>query len=181
MSPARLSLSTVASPHCRLLFHLAAGIFGRTSTKVVRAAQNQASVTAHTGAGNQATVLRFRSWEKYFLDIPLYRSGFNTQISTSFDSAQIVSICSHPRDGQAFTSPFPLIKPALLDSTMYYFPTPRNFPICSFKNFSSAGLPPAPAVCPHKDGMGTSETFGMNPASYCASPTGKYRSVSDGI
>ena len=26
MSPARLSLSTVASPHCRLLFHLAGGI-----------------------------------------------------------------------------------------------------------------------------------------------------------
>src|SRR5215470_10870167 len=26
MSPARLSVSTVASPHCRLLFHLAAGI-----------------------------------------------------------------------------------------------------------------------------------------------------------
>src|SRR5215471_1536336 len=26
MSPARLSLSTVASPHCRHLFHLAAGI-----------------------------------------------------------------------------------------------------------------------------------------------------------
>src|SRR5215469_10095005 len=64
---------------------------------------------------------------------------------------------------------------------VYYFATPRNFPICSFKNFSSAGLPPAPAVCPHKDGMGISETFGMNPDSYRASPTGKYRSVSDGI
>ena len=41
------------------------------------AAQNQASVIAHRGAGSQATVLRFRSGEKYFLDIPLYRSGFN--------------------------------------------------------------------------------------------------------
>jgi hypothetical protein len=29
MSPARLSLSTVASPHCRLLFHLARGILAR--------------------------------------------------------------------------------------------------------------------------------------------------------
>src|SRR5215469_11116883 len=73
------------------------------------------------------------------------------------------------------------LSPARLDPTMCYFPIPRNFPICSFKNFSSAGLPPAPAVCPHKDGMGTSETFSMNPASYRASPTGKYRSVSDGI
>ena len=39
---------------------------------------------------------------------------------------------------------------------------PRNSPILSFKNFSSAGLPPAPAVCPHSEGIGTSETFGMN-------------------
>ena len=50
-------------------------------------------------------------------------------------------------------------------SRNFYFLTPRNFPICSFKNFSSAGLPPAPAVCPHSDGIGTSETLGMNPAS----------------
>src|SRR5215472_125737 len=53
------------------------GNFSRTSTKVVGAAQNQASVIAHRGAGSQATVLRFRSGEKYFLDIPFYRSGFN--------------------------------------------------------------------------------------------------------
>ena len=37
------------------------------------APKNQASVI--TGAGSQATVLRFRSGEKYFLDIPFYRSG----------------------------------------------------------------------------------------------------------
>ena len=49
MSPARLSLSTVASPHCRLLFHLAAGILAETSTRVVRAVPNQASVIAHRG------------------------------------------------------------------------------------------------------------------------------------
>ena len=35
----------------------------------------------------------------------------------------------------------------------------------SFKNFSSAGLLPAPAVRPHNDGIGTSETFEMNAAS----------------
>ncbi len=46
-----------------------------------------------------------------------------------------------------------------------HFPPARNIPICSFRNFSSAGLPPAPAVCPHNDGIGTSETFGMNVAS----------------
>ena len=54
------------------------GNFSRTSTKVVGAVQNQASVIAHRGAGSQATVLRFRSGEKYFLDIPLYRSGDST-------------------------------------------------------------------------------------------------------
>ena len=32
----------------------------------------------------------------------------------------------------------------------------RNCPIFSLRNFSSAGLPPAPAVCPHSDGIGTS-------------------------
>ena len=41
----------------------------------------------------------------------------------------------------------------------------RKRPIVSFKNFSSAGLLPAPAVCPHSDGIGISETFGMNAAS----------------
>src|SRR5215471_19172647 len=49
MSPARLSLSTVASPHCRLLFHLAGKNVAEKTTKVVRAAQNQASVIAHRG------------------------------------------------------------------------------------------------------------------------------------
>ena len=47
----------------------------------------------------------------------------------------------------------------------YYFSAARNREIRSFKNFSSAGLSPAPAVCPHSDGIGTSETFGMNAAS----------------
>src|SRR5215471_13784241 len=74
MSPARLSLSTVASPHCRLLFHLAAGILAE-KPRSLGAAQNQASVIAHRRAGSQATVLRFRSGEKYLLDIPFYRSG----------------------------------------------------------------------------------------------------------
>src|SRR5215472_7649272 len=53
------------------------------------ATQNQASVIAHRGAGSQATVLRFRSGEKYFLDIPLYRSAYYTQISTPYDSLHI--------------------------------------------------------------------------------------------
>jgi hypothetical protein len=79
MSPARLSLSTVASPHCRLLFHLAGKLLAEKNTKVVRAAENQASVITQQGAGSQATVVRFRSGEKYFLDIPLYRSGDSTQ------------------------------------------------------------------------------------------------------
>src|SRR5215813_2362214 len=48
MSPARLSLSTVASPHGRLLFHLAAGILAE-KPRSLGAAQNQASLIAHRG------------------------------------------------------------------------------------------------------------------------------------
>ena len=40
--------------------------FSGKATKVVRAAQNQASVITHRGAGSQATILHFRSREKYF-------------------------------------------------------------------------------------------------------------------
>src|SRR6478735_7020161 len=57
----------------------------------------------------------------------------------------------------------------------------RNFPMLSFKNFESAGFGAAPAVCPQSDGIGMSVTPGINAASYFASPTGKYRSVSEGM
>src|SRR5262249_22641649 len=49
MSPARLSLSTVASPHGRLLFYLASKSLAGKTTKVVRASQNQASVITRRG------------------------------------------------------------------------------------------------------------------------------------
>jgi len=49
MSPARLSLSTVASPHCRLMFHLAMKILAEKQRRLSGAAQNQASVIAHRG------------------------------------------------------------------------------------------------------------------------------------
>src|SRR5580700_7295179 len=51
----------------------------------------------------------------------------------------------------------------------------------SFKNLASAGLLAAPAVCPHSDGIGSSVTVFIKPASYFASLTGKYKSVSDGM
>src|SRR5215831_7407377 len=73
MSSARLSLSTVASPHCRPLFHLAAGILAEHQRRL--SGQLRTKRHRSQGAGSQATVLRFRSGEKYFLDIPLYRSG----------------------------------------------------------------------------------------------------------
>jgi hypothetical protein len=70
MSPARLSLSTVASPHCRLLFHLAGGILTAKTTKVVRGS-SKPSVCHHSkGAGSKATALYFRSRENIFLDFP---------------------------------------------------------------------------------------------------------------
>ncbi len=48
---------------------------------------------------------------------------------------------------------------------MGYLPWLRNAAIFSFKNFKSAGFGPAPAVCPHSDGIGVSVTVCMNPAS----------------
>src|SRR5215472_4966716 len=59
------------------------GNFSR-KLRSLRAAQNQASLIAHKGAGSQATVLLFRSGEKYFLDIPLYRSGDVTTLRRVF-------------------------------------------------------------------------------------------------
>jgi hypothetical protein len=35
----------------------------------------------------------------------------------------------------------------------------------SFRNFKSAGLLAAPAVCPHSDGIGMNVTCGMNACS----------------
>ena len=53
--------------------------------------------------------------------------------------------------------------------------------MCSFRNFRSAGLLAAPAVCPHSDGIGVNTTPAMNACSYRASVSGKYKSVSDGM
>ena len=78
MSPARLSLSTVASPHCRLLFHLAAGILAENQRRLSRAAQNQASVIAHRGLEVKPFCTSGRG-RNIFLDIPLYRSGDSAQ------------------------------------------------------------------------------------------------------
>jgi serine/threonine protein kinase len=41
----------------------------------------------------------------------------------------------------------------------------RNLAMFSFKNFASAGLLAAPAVCPHSDGIGSKVTPGMKAAS----------------
>ena len=51
----------------------------------------------------------------------------------------------------------------------------------SFKNFASAGSAAAPAGCPHKEGIGIRVTVFIKLASYFASVTGKYKSVSEGI
>ena len=76
MSPARLSLSTVASPHCRLLFHLAAGILARKSTKVLRGSSEPSVCHRPHGAERQGNIFSFQSREKNVLDFSSYRSGF---------------------------------------------------------------------------------------------------------
>jgi hypothetical protein len=83
MSPARLSLSTVASPHCRLLFHLAAGILAENQRKLSGAAQNQASVITHRGLEVKPFCTSGRG-RNIFLDIPLYRTGDCTSVRFFF-------------------------------------------------------------------------------------------------
>jgi len=52
-----------------------------------------------------------------------------------------------------------------LSTSLHYRPAARNFAIVSFRNVRSSGFAPAPAGCPHSDGMGTSDTEDMNCAS----------------
>ena len=66
MSPARLSLSTVASPHCRLLFHLARRILAEKQRRLFRGSSEPSVCHRSHRAGSQANVLCFRSTVKYF-------------------------------------------------------------------------------------------------------------------
>ena len=75
MSPARLSLSTVASPHCRLLFHLARGILAEKQPRLSGAAQNQASAIAHTGLEVKLLCSTSGRGEIFILTFPFYRTG----------------------------------------------------------------------------------------------------------
>jgi len=84
MSPARLSLSTVASPHCRLLFHLAGKSLAEKTTKVVRAAPNQASVITHRGLEVKQQLFASGLGRNIFLTFPFYRTGDDTSVRFSF-------------------------------------------------------------------------------------------------
>jgi hypothetical protein len=88
MSPARLSLSTVASPHCRLLFHLAGGILTAKQLRLSGAAQNQASVIAQRGLEVKLLFSTSGRGRNIFLDFPFYRTGHYTSEpqENSFDS-----------------------------------------------------------------------------------------------
>ena len=74
MSPARLSLSTVASPHCRLLFHLAAGILARKATEVVRGSSEPSVSHRSQGLEVKLQFLASGRGRNILLDIPLYRT-----------------------------------------------------------------------------------------------------------
>ena len=54
MSPARLSLSTVASPHCRLLFHLARGILAEKQRRLFRGSSEPSVCHRSHRAGSQS-------------------------------------------------------------------------------------------------------------------------------
>src|SRR5262250_590148 len=69
MSPARLSLSTVASPHCRLLFHLAAGILAENQRRLSGQLRTK-RLSSLPGAGSQATVLLPVEGKIFFLTFP---------------------------------------------------------------------------------------------------------------
>jgi len=81
MSPARLPLSTVASPHCRLLFHLAGKILAEKTTKVVRAAQNQTSVITRTGLEVKQQLFASGRGRNIFLTFPFIDQDFSPTTS----------------------------------------------------------------------------------------------------
>jgi hypothetical protein len=84
MSPARLSLCTVASPHCRLLFHLAGGILTAKQRKLSGAAQNQASVIAQRGLEVKLLFSTSGRGRNIFLDFPFYRLGHFTHCDEKY-------------------------------------------------------------------------------------------------
>ena len=47
----------------------------------------------------------------------------------------------------------PAVRITRRERSLFYRPA-RNAPICSLRNFPSSGLGAAPAVCPHKEGIG---------------------------
>ena len=93
MSPARLSLSTVASPHCRLLFHLAGGILTAKPQSLSGAAQNQAAVIAHRGLEVKLVLSTSSRGRNIFLDFPFNRSGVTP--------ATAACTCMPPESGRA--------------------------------------------------------------------------------
>ena len=72
------------------------GNFSPTSTKVVRAAQNQASVIAHRGLEVKLLFSTSGRGRNIFLDIPLYRTGDSAKLSP------FVRLCHPLRFGCAF-------------------------------------------------------------------------------
>jgi hypothetical protein len=85
MSPARLSLSTVASPHCRLLFHLAGENSNRKTTKVVRGTLRTKRLSSLKGGLEVKLLFSTSGRERnIFLDFPFYRSGICTTLRLSF-------------------------------------------------------------------------------------------------
>src|SRR5580704_3563511 len=83
MSPARLSLSTVASPHCRLLFHLAEESLAEKQRRLSGAAQNQASAIAHRGLEVKAIVPLPVEGEVFFLTFPFIDQAFSQACAAS--------------------------------------------------------------------------------------------------
>src|SRR5215471_15393662 len=83
MSPARLSLSTVASPHCRLLFHLAAGILAEHQRRLSGQPRTKRLSSLPEGWKSSYCSTSGRG-RNIFLDIPLYRTGDCTSMRFSF-------------------------------------------------------------------------------------------------
>ena len=83
MSPARLSLSTVASPHCRLLFHLAAGILAENQPRLSGQPRTK-RLSSLPGGWKSSDCSTSGRGRNISLDIPLYRTGVNTTVRLLF-------------------------------------------------------------------------------------------------
>ena len=113
MSPARLSLSTVASPHCRLLFHLAGRILAEKQPRLSRQPRTK-RLSSLTGGWKSSNCSPLPvEGEIFFLTFPFIEQAISlrTPVQGSFGPpgrwVSVMAILQQSTDVRLGTSPYP--------------------------------------------------------------------------